>query len=997
MNGSFVHLHVHSYYSMMQGVHSPGRLCREARARGYEAIAITDTNGFHGLMNFLEAAKEVGIRPIVGAEVGDGQHSAIFIAKTVRGYELLCELISRRHLEKRFSLILEVPHVPDDLALLSADPDLLKAARAKVQCWVEVIPGPSDRRAMGISGSLGIPPLATNGVYFADPESHTLHRLLRAIARNRTLSTLPEDEVVSSNRWLMPEEEMARRLPHAPEAMANTARLALECHTDWDHFKPVFPRYLDREEDHFGQLEALCREGVLWRYGASNPLVEDRLHEELALIRKMGFVDYFLVVRDIVRRRPVHCGRGSGAASLVSYLLGITHVDPIRHKLVFSRFLNPERRDFPDIDVDFPWDERDELLQEVRSAYGEERTAMIANHVGFGGRAAVREVAKVFGIPAVEIREVTRRIGYFWDPEDLEKGISDHPRFRGVALDPPWPEILELARRLQSIPRMLSTHCGGMVLVPDRVSRYVPVQRSAKKVRIIQWEKDQAESAGLVKMDLLGNRSLAVIRDCIAAVHKNTGKLIDYALFNPLDDEKTLHLLAGGDTMGVFYVESPAMRLLQKKTGKGDFEHLTIHSSIIRPAANKYIRDYIRRLHGEPYEPIHPALSGLLSETYGILSYQEDVIQVSMALAGFTWGEADGLRKIISRKSPEKLARYRERFFEGCSARTVSGEVAKKVWEMILSFSGYSFCKPHSASYAMVSFKSAYLKAHHPAEFMAAVISNGGGYYSPFAYISEARRMGITVLGPDVNESEWAYTGKERTLRIGFQQLQNIRRETLERILDERVRNGPFTSLSDWLRRVDIPPADGEVLVQSGVLDSISAPFNRPQTMWVVQSWLNRGSLNAGRGQKAVFAGKAISPPSLRDLTLEQKCRKEEETLGFMISRHPLRAAAVEAKLPWKTIVPARDLEKHVGRTVSVLGWPITRKEVHTKDDQPMEFVSFEDWTALYEVVLFPEAYRRYCNEVNMGKGYLLHGAVESEFGAVSLTLRRVNGINGRH
>ena len=704
---------------------------------------------------------------------------------------------------------------------------------------------------------------------------------------------------------------------------------------------------------------------------------------------------------------PFIAAAGSAAASLVSYLLGITHVDPIRHNLLFGRFLNPQRKDPPDIDVDFPWDERDALHEELRQYYGTERLAAVANHVGFGARAAVREVAKVYGIPAAQIKEVTRRMSFYTDPEDILQRVETHPKFRGYPLDPPWPEIMQLAARLEALPRHLATHCGGVILAPDRVSRYVPVERSAKGIHIIQWEKDQTETAGLVKIDLLGNRSLAVIRDALAAIRKNTGRTIDYALFNPVEDPATLDLLRRGDTIGVFYVESPAMRQLQQRTGRGDFEHLVIHSSIIRPAANRYIQEYIRRLHGAPYEPLHPSLKELLAETYGILVYQEDVVRVAMALAGFSWGEADGLRKVISKKSPTQLSDYRQRFADGCRQRGIADGVVKAVWDMFISFSGYSFCKPHSASYALVSFKSAYLKAHYPAEFMAAVISNGGGYYSTLAYLSEARRMGITVLGPDINESDWNYRGAEKTIRMGLQQLQNIRQDTVQGILDERSRNGPFTSLDDFLRRAKLTPADGAVLVKSGALDSlagtathcvgqafqparcptgwkacpttnhqnkslISEPalttnrqglpanyqelrtnpqspraksqelranhqeprancqepplrLNRPQLLWFMDAWLNGNVTSRRKGKQTGMAlfptsRAVLTVPPLPDLSRERQWQQEIETLGLVLSVHPLTMWQPVIRTLPSRLVPASQLAQHVGQPVWVLG-----------------------------------------------------------------------------
>ena len=434
----FVHLHVHSFYSMMQGVSSPEVLCREARKAGFTHLALTDTNGFYGLVNFLEAARAIGIEPVVGAEIKTAQTSAVLLAGTAAGYEILSDLITRRHIENDFSLIRSLPEKSSDLVLLSADPELLKVLRNRLECFFEVVPGPSDRRLLHAAKEIGIAPVATNAVHFVREDDYPLHRLVRAIDLSKTLGSLAPVETATPGRWLKSAREMSAHFPNCPEALANSVKIARACHTAWDRFQTVFPHYLDKNEDHFALLASECRKGIGWRYGKTSRAIEDRLTEELDLIRSKGFVDYFLVVADIVRRRPIHCGRGSGAASLVSYLLGITHVDPIRHNLLFGRFLNPERKDLPDIDVDFPWDERDELFEEITAHYGSQRMALVSNHVGFRARASVREVAKVYGVPASEIKEVTRRMNY-WSFAGCDMGahkiISQIPQF------PPGPAL----------------------------------------------------------------------------------------------------------------------------------------------------------------------------------------------------------------------------------------------------------------------------------------------------------------------------------------------------------------------------------------------------------------------------------------------------------------------------------------------------------------------------------------------------------------------------
>jgi error-prone DNA polymerase len=755
------------------------------------------------------------------------------------------------------------------------------------------------------------------------------------------------------------------------------------------------------------------------RYGAITRAVQERMDRELAIIRAKSFADYFLVVADIVTRSPRTCGRGSAAASLVSYALGITHVDPVRYDLFFERFLNMGRVDPPDIDVDFAWDERDGVIANVLSEYGEDRAAMVANHLCFRGRAAVREVAKVYGLPEGEIAAVTKRLGYAWATGAAEEMIRTHPLFKDVHLRAPWPEILRHATALEGQPRHLSVHCGGVVIVPGALWDHVPIQPSAKGIHVIQWEKDQTEDAGLVKIDLLGNRSLAVIRDTLREVEAHHGVTIPFERFSPLEDLRTQDLVRRGETVGVFYVESPAMRQLQEKTRTGDFERLVVHSSIIRPAANAYIREYVRRLRGGPYRSIHPLMDEIMPETFGIMVYQEDVAKIAIAMAGFDAASADDLRKVLSKKHKEKrLADYRERFDRGAEARGFKRDVVDQVWEMILSFSGYSFCKPHSASYALVSFKSAYLKAHYPAEFMAAVISNQGGYYATFAYVSECRRMGLKLLLPDVNASAIPYAGLNREVRVGLMQIQGMKAASKDGVIAGRE-EGPYRTFEEFLARAAIDPADVRLLVRAGALDSIASGRTRPELMWRWAEWNARrdpaGGRSAGPRRRSLFeegdgaperavaeargiggAFAIAEPPSapapgVRELPRDYSPRKiladEIETLGFLASRHPLTLYRdAIARLP--NVVPARDLRKHVGREITAVGWLVTGKVVETRNGEPMEFISFEDTTALYETTFFPEAYRSFCHMLSHTRPYVLRGKVEEEFDAVTLTVR---------
>ncbi len=993
----------------MRGVDTLEALALAARDHGMDRFALTDTNALYGFVFYRQICAETDLTPIAGAEVVANGDRAVLLARGRDGYRSLCRVLTARHLDPTFSLTASVRAHAEGLVLLSENRAHLATLRDALPVNAELVPGRGDRALRQWARAEGIPCVATNDVHFVHREGHRLHQVLRAIDRNTTLDRVPPEDLAEPARTFASASEMEARFPHAPEALENAARLGEECTADWPMGQTVFPSYpLDRG-DAFEILRARCEAGILHRYGRHPaPDVRARLDRELAIIRDKGYADYFLIVEAITSRTPRTCGRGSGAASIVAYLLGITHVDPVRHNLFFERFLSPERKDPPDIDVDFAWDERDAIQLAVLEENGAPvRAAMVANHVGFRAKGAIHEIAKVYGLPEVEIVNVTKRFAGYWWMEDPVERLDRHPRFKDVDFEPPWPEILAQAVALEGHPRHLSVHSGGVVLVPDALTDHVPVEIAPKGVPIVQWEKDQVEDYGLVKMDLLGNRSLAVIRDALAAAGRNTGVAIDERTWNPIDDPATQRLMKEGQTIGVFYVESPSMRQLQRKAGVGDFDHLVIHSSMIRPAANRFIREYVRRLHGGSYEPLHPALTHTLDETYGIMCYQEDVTKVSMELAGLTLAQAEGLRKALSQKRPVKpLRAYQAEFYDGAAARGVSREVIDKVWEMILSFAGYSFCKPHSASYALVSFRSGWLRAHYPAEFIAAVISNQGGYYSTFAYLSEARRMGLTLLPPDVNASERVTTGKGREVRVGLMQLKGLHAEALEALLVQRARGGPFRSFADLRARVSLHPSDAELLVKAGAVDSIAEGQTRSELLWELyldgQDAAERGAAAkaaAGGSRKAqdrgtpleLFRTGPVVAPRAPAYDRATMLRHEVETLGFLLSAHPLEP--YERVMCGRGVIAARDLDRHAGRRVTVLGWYVASKHVQTKDGEPMEFLSFEDTTAIYDATLFPDAYRRFCHLLTSTRPFLLTGLVEEDFGVCTLTVDKVERL----
>ncbi len=993
----FVHLHVHSDASPMQGVSSLHALCDAARAQDAHALALTDTNGLYTAVRFLEVARQTGLRPILGAELTTDAHRAVLLAKTPAGYANLCRLLSARHTDPAFAFTDAVARYRDGLLVLTDDEAALTAwARDSTEdLYVELTPGPDMYQTLLFSRRTGLPPVATARAQFVRPDEFAVHRLLRAIALNMTLSRLPASACCAPMHWLMPPALLARQFPHCPEAVDNTVRVAEDCHTDWRFGEMIFPAFRRlSSEAAFALLRERTYAGAMTRYGKISPTVRARIEHELAIIRQKRFADYFLVVDDIVRRAPRTCGRGSVAASIVSYCLGITHVDPLRHNLFFERFLNPGRTDPPDIDIDFPWDERDDILDWVFARYGTAQAAMVANHNTLGLRAAIREVAKVHGIPAGEIGRVSslilRRLTVMTFDRPPTAFAWGHRVSQALRLRAPWPDILRAALLVAHHFRHLSLHCGGVVIVPDEIRRYVPVEMAAKGIPVIQWDKEQTEEAGLVKIDLLGNRSLAVIRDALRAIARNTGRTIEYATWDPLADPATQALIRRGDTMGCFYVESPATRLLLKKLWGGMppdraarldvFEYLVIVSSLVRPAANRFVDEFIRRAQGAPCPSWHPRLDAMLDETHGIMVYQEDVTKVAMALADFSVEDADHLRKVLSKKHKEKqLQDYRDQFCRGAARNGAPPEVIVQIWQMILSFAGYSFCKPHSASYAQVSFKSAYLRTHYPAEFMAAVISNEGGFYSAYAYLSEARRMGLAIAPPDVNASDWAYTGRGREIRIGLMQIKTLPEAVGKQIVEERTAYGPYRSFHDLLTRVALDQRQARALVRAGVCDSIAGELTRPALLWRLYAGARAGSVNL---------------PVPDEYSPRRKLAHELETLGLLFSRHPLDLHA--AQLARLRPIPSAAMAGYVGRRITMVGVLITEKFAETKDGLPMEFATFEDRTALYDATLFPDVYRRDCHLLVTNRSYILQGLVEAQFGIATLTVTDLTPLDSR-
>lgn len=955
-----------SAYSLMEGIYQPEDLAKLARHLGYTDLALVD-RGLYGFPRMREAAAKAGLRLHVGTRLPLEGGEAFVLPLERSGYTAMNKALTDLAHGRTWSW-------PEGCALIGQGWEAVLRLR-------DAAPDPAlvhlliDRSGWQLSlraRAEGIPVVGPQVLRFWKPEGLALHKVKRGIALNRVLKDLKP-----SDYWeprLCAQSFGGWEAGLSQEAIEGTRRLeAMLGHwsLEWGTWVLPNPPHLEPGEDLAQRLWAEARNGVRWRYGTTpDPKVEERLVKEMDLILRKGFGGYFLTMQAITRNASRTCGRGSGAASLLAYVLGITNVDPVGANLMFERFLNEDRVDPPDLDVDFAWDERDGVLQWVFDTFGRDHVAMVANHNAFQPRGAIREVAKLYCRPESELHRMTRRLrGWGWEDDGgLQVKLNRTSRTE-AALEEPWPEIVATAGRLVGQPHMLSVHPGGTVITPGPLWEHAPSQPAPAKegVSILPWEKDGVESYGLVKLDLLGNRSLAVVRDALAALDAR-GEGPERRTWFPEEDAATQGLLAKGDSIGVFYVESPATRILQQRVGRGDFEHLTIHSSLIRPAANRWIDEYVRRTKGEPYAPIHPSLDDLLSESYGVLVYQEDVMRVAQGMAGFPYKEADRLRKALGKKDhAARLVDHHQAFMTGCLANGIPEAKAAEVWSMIETFTGYSFCKPHSASYARVSFESAWLKTHHPAEFFAAVINNQGGFYPAIAYLGDARRHGITVLGPDVNRSAEGYTTEgEHHLRVGLGTIKGLPAADLARILEARTSGGPFEDPADVHTRGQVASKAMELLALAGAFDGWAPDGDRTRLLWDCIGGLPKGV-------------------AVRPTDAARRAAQEMELLGVTLELHPaalLRAQKGSEDYPHRVCqVPHR-----IGVESRFWGLVVAEKVVLTRDRQPMQFVTLEDETGLIEAVVFPDTFQQRGRAFSVGEVVPAVGKASLQDGVVILT-----------
>ena len=1020
----FAHLHVHSNHSFLRGACRVGELAAAAKARGMRAVALTDVNGLYGAIPFYRACLKEGIKPILGAEsvwewgngrVGEGGmgrrgRRAVFLVRNRAGYSELCRIITARHLSESFDLFTAIREASGNLIVLAGDRELVERLQEygrRPRVYFELHPAetPQEARVRDEAAQWAIrrniPIVATNDVHFINPHDYRIHQVLRAIDENTSIESLPPEEFAGADCWLKPPERMKQEIGPWEAALANASEIAAECNLELELGKVRFPKF-DTPDGETAQsyLRKVAYRGAESKYGTLASVVRTRVDYELDTIISMGYADYFLIVWDIVeeakhREIPI-VGRGSAADSIISYVLDITRVDPIEHNLYFERFLNPQRKDPPDVDLDFCWRRRDEILSYVFKKYGEDRVAMISTHATFGARSAIREIARALGLPPAEISRIAALLPG-GSVADIEHAVATRPEYRDLPIDrEPLRSIIEIGRAIDGFPRHLSIHAGGLVIGLGPIVDLVPLQYAAKGIVITQYDMHPIEDMGLVKMDLLGQRSLSVIADTVKAARKTHGARIDIEAIPP-DDEPTRRIFRTGSTIGCFQVESPGMRQLLQKLRADNLGIVIAASSVIRPGPsetgmmNAFIRRYLGR---EQAVYLHPKLEPILKETFGVMLYQEDILKVASAIGGMTLGEADNLRRSMSKKRGyEGIAQEKERFLDGAKKNGIPDDAAQEIWRQVEGFAGYAFCKAHSASYARLSWQAAYLKAHYPAEFLAAVLSNQGGYYAAWAYVEEARRMGVGILPPSVNRSDAASAAEGNAIRVGLMHVKSLTEKAMQTIIAQRsVRR--FECVADFLRRVPISRKECENLVECGGMDEFGG--NRPQKIWRLQMLYDR--IRRGRAKAAAapaaelfdYQEEEIPVPEIPDYSPADRLDYERRVLDFCVTAHPM--ALFSHRYDAGQLLAIRDAPGHIGERVTVAGVPISTKGTATSKNERMEFISLEDHTGILEVVLFPDVYSRSGRALRSGL-LMITGRLTEDEGAITMDAERVEPL----
>ncbi|MCK4592634.1 DNA polymerase III subunit alpha [Candidatus Parcubacteria bacterium] len=1018
----FTHLHTHSHYSLLDGLAKIDDLVARAGELGMDSLALTDHGVMYGAIEFYQKAKAKNIKPIIGVEayvavnsrhsknagVDDKRNHLILLAKNETGYKNLIKLTTLAHLEgfyykpridkeilKKYSdgIIASSACIAGEVPRAILSGDLKKAENiigefqeifGKENFYLELQHHPSfkeqeevNKALIGLSKKTGASLIAANDVHYINKEDDKAQDILMCIQMNRTVDEKNRLSMIGDDYSLKSQETMIEHFKHIPEAIDNTQKIVSECNLELELGKILLPHY--KVPDNFSPdeyLKKLCRGGIEKRYGKPNEEIEKRLRFELDIIKNMGFASYFLIVQDFVnwsksRGIVVGPGRGSAAGSIVSYLIGITDIDPLKYDLLFERFLNPDRISMPDIDLDFADNRRDEVLKYVSEKYGKDHVAQIITFGTMAARAAIRDTGRALGLPYTFCDKVAKAIPMFTKLPDALANVKELKDLYNSDLSA--KNLIDNALKLEGVARHSSTHACGVVISKNTLNYYTPCQYPPQNTSgiVTQYEMHNIEDLGLLKMDFLGLKNLTIIENALKIISKTKENKIDLAKI-PLDDEKTLKLFQEGKTTGVFQFESSGMKRYLKKLKPTDFEDVVAMVALYRPGPlnSGMVDEFIDRKHGKKkivYK--HPIMENALKNTYGVIVYQEQVMQLSKDMASFTGGQADTLRKAMGKKIAELMAKMKEEFIEGCLKNKLDKKLAEETFSDMEKFAEYGFNRSHAVCYALIGYQTAYLKARYPAEFMASLLTADRENIDRIAIeVDECRQMEIEVLPPDVNKSFVNFgvineNGKDE-IRFGLSAIKNVGHNIVETIVEERKENGTYESIEDFVLRVeskDLNKKSMESLIKTGAFDSMEERSKLLSNMERILNFAKEHQQAKNNGQVSLFGDLGSSENDINKLQLAdtdpidktEKMAWEKELLGLYVSDHPLKDYSSYLRNNFKS---TKDLTKEEVNQIVKVGGIITKiQKIITKSGKAMVFAIIEDLTGKIEVLVFPK------------------------------------------
>ena len=1077
----FVHLHLHTEYSLLDGACRIGEMLEEVEKLEMPAVAVTEHGNLFSAIAFHDEARRRGVKPIIGCEVyvangdrrkhsgvpGETANHLVLLASNLAGYHNLIKLVSAGYTEgfyykPRIDKELLAAHADGIIGLSSCLKgevatnlcrDQASKAREAAASFRDIL-GPDrfflemqyqgiddqlvvNRGLKPIADDLGLPLVCTNDVHYLRQADHHPHDILLCIGTGKNVTDEKRLRYHGDQFYLKTPEEMAAVFGDFPDALRNTVAIAERCDVDLSgtvHRLPHFevPAPFESPDDYFASVardgfeERLPRLRALRERGELRHDVERyerRLTYEIEMIRKMGYAGYFLIVWDFIRYAreqgiPVGPGRGSAAGSLVAYCLRITDVDPLELDLIFERFLNPERVSLPDIDIDFCERRRGEVIEYVTRKYGRENVAQIITFGTMKARAVVRDVGRTLGMSYAEVDRVAKQIPQTLDMT-LDKALDESPTLAEMQRSTPQvKELLDVARRLEGVTRHASVHAAGVVIAPDAITEYAPLYKKDDIVTT-QWAMNEVERVGLLKMDFLGLSTLTLLHDAVAHIERSRGETIRLESI-PLDDEKTYRLFSDAQTLGIFQFESSGMRDTLRKAKPQRFDDLIALNALYRPGPLRagVIDSFIDRKDGKEEIRYHaPGLEPILRGTYGVIAYQEQVMRIASDLAGFTMGEADVLRKAMGKKKASVMEAQREKFIAGAVGHGLDGATAKRIWDLMEFFAGYGFNKSHSAAYALLAYQTAYLKANYPACFMAALLTIERQNTDKLAmYLSECRDLGVKILPPDVNESDWAFTVTPAGVRFGLGAVKNVGDKAVESILAVRRETGRLTSLNRLCEDVDLQAVNKRVLeslVKAGAFDSLCGGgraggngagrrLRSAQLLAAVDGALDHGGRrqrNRDRGQHELFGepeavqpdGTAMRLPDAQPWTEGEQLAFEKEALGLYLSGHPIDRFRKELDGAGARSI---DALTESAASVTVGGIISQRRDLKTRKGDPMAVVTVEDRVGRLEAVVFPETFRKYGRLLDVDALVTVSGKLEVDDETARLVVSEVRPVD---